>query len=112
MSGTGTERNRAELRAEPSNGTRPPLRGGSVPFGEFRSLESSVESSVEEVATETITPVSILRGSRYGSLTRGALRDALWLGVPGLSRADAELLVGVYLESRIIVEGQDGLLRQ
>lgn len=59
--------------------------------------------------SETSTPIPA--GSRHGCLTRGALRDSLWLRVPGLSREDAELLVAVYLESRIVVEGEDGLLR-
>jgi hypothetical protein len=63
-----------------------------------------------EVATETVTPLSVLRSSRYGSLTRGGLRDALWLRT-GLSWEDADLLVGAYLEAGIIVEGEDGLLR-
>ncbi len=55
-----------------------------------------------------VTPISVLASSRYGSLTRGALRDALWLRT-GLSRADADLVVDAYLESRILVEA-DGLV--
>ena len=57
------------------------------------------------------TPLAILGASQHGSLTRGALRDALVIRT-GCSLADAELVIGVNEEAGIIVCDEDGLYRR
>jgi len=89
----------------------PSLRGRDGRWGrDGSSPEVERDGSRGEVATGAVTPVSVLRGSHFGSLTRGGLRDA-FAYTTGCKVEDALLVIDVYLESGIIVEGEDGLLR-
>ena len=71
------------------------------------SDSTSYEKDELRVISPPITPAAILAASRYGSLTRGGLRDALMdaahrAGMP-CSQEDALLCIYASLEAGIIV---------
>lgn len=76
---------------------------------------NEIDEKSPRVVHHPVTPAALLERSRYGSLTRGGLRDALILaarerGWP-CSDEDALLCIDASAELGIIVLGGDGLYR-
>lgn len=73
--------------------------------------ERFIDNETNEIRGKSlVTPASILAASRYGSLTRGGLRDAFRFAT-GCSWSEALICIDVAVEARIIVIDEDGLYR-